>query len=135
MHNTFEKLFEKANAPQPPNGLFEKVVNRIRSVQALHARRRALWQVFLSIGIVGVSLAALFNAARNLSQSGFFEVGSVLLSDAVLFSSQSALLFLLETLPVLSLAFFLCTVGVLFLSGRLCIINVRRVLFTRDWSI
>jgi len=105
---------------EPPNGLLEKILNRIHKEQRFLVFKKI---VIFSITFV-VSVAGFMPAARMLvsdfNQSGFMSFFSLLFSDfsIVLSSWQSFSMILLETLPALSIALLLFILFVFFQSIR-----------------
>jgi len=115
MHKDWEKLFNYLKTPEPAEGLFEKITQRIRKEQRLLIIKRRL--ALFSIGVVGS--AAAFIPVFRMVQSGFTESGfteffSLIFSDLgpVTAHWQNFVLALLESLPVMSIAAFL---GIIFI--------------------
>jgi hypothetical protein len=114
MNNNYEKLFSTLPAPEPPAGLTEKILLRI----SRHERRMLGMKIAVSacaFGVsVGVAIAGYVNLVASLSQSGFFQISSLMFSD---FSSMIAnfpdfAFSVMETFPIFTTALLLC--GVLF---------------------
>jgi hypothetical protein len=125
MRKDFEKLFTHLPAPEPPAGLAEAVIGRIRLERRLSAVKARL--IALAFGLVG-SLAAAVFAARSvwqaMTESGLPQFLSLLFSDAdaiVTYWGDFAL-GVLESLPVGGLILFLaavaCALGALRFAAR-----------------
>jgi len=109
-----EKLFSMLQTPEPPAGLTEKILLRIerRERRVLGAKIAVSACVFGAS--VGVAVAGYLNLVASLSQSGFFQIFSLMFSD---FSSMAAnlpdfTLSILESLPIFTTALLLA--GVMF---------------------
>jgi hypothetical protein len=112
MDQNYEKLFSALEAPEPPAGLTEKVLMRISK----HERRMLGLKIVLSGTIFGVSVgmavAGYVDLVATLSQSGFFQISSLMFSD---FSAMAAnfpdfALSMIESFPVFTAALLLCGV-------------------------
>ncbi len=72
MQNDYEKLFSLLEPSELPDGLFDKVMGRIRNEKKLMTIRRRL--IVFSIGLAGsvVAFVPVFMAVRaGLVESGF----------------------------------------------------------------
>ncbi|HUC31258.1 MAG TPA: hypothetical protein VMR99_01045 [Candidatus Paceibacterota bacterium] len=114
MNHNYEKLFSTLKAPEPPAGLTEKILLRInRHEQRILGVKIAVSACVFGVS-VGVALAGYINLMASLSQSGFFQIASLMFSD---FSSMAAnfpdfALSMMESLPVFTTALLLA--GVMF---------------------
>ena len=114
MNPNYEKLFSTLPTPEPPAGLTEKILLCIdrRERRMLGVKIAASACVF---GVsVGMAAAGYINMVASLSQSGFFEIGSLIFSD---FSSIAAnfpdfALSVMESFPIFTTALLLA--GVMF---------------------
>lgn len=119
MRKDFEKLFSRLKPQNPPAGLFEKIMNRIRKEESLSAARKRL--VFLSVG-TALSAVVLIPAASalcdGLVQSGFLQFLSLIFSNlnAAAICWQDFCLVLMESLPAANLVAFLTALLTLFCS-------------------
>jgi hypothetical protein len=113
-HENYKKLFSVIDTPEPPAGLTEKILSRI----ARHERRVLGAKIVVSACVFGisaaVSVAGWMNMVANLSQSGFFQISSLMASN---FSSTAAnfpdfILSIMETFPIFTAALLLS--GILF---------------------
>jgi len=111
---SYEKLFSTLRDPEPPTGLTEKILLRI----SRHERRMLGAKIAASACVfgasIGVAIAGYVNMVASLSQSGFFQISSLMFSD---FSSMIAnfpdfAFSVMETFPIFTTALLLC--GVLF---------------------
>jgi hypothetical protein len=109
MDNNYKKLFSVLDTPEPPAGLTEKILLRIskRERRLLGAKIAVSASIF---GVsVGVAIAGFMSLVASLSQSGFFQIGSLLFSD---FSSMAAnfpdfAFSMVESFPVFTAALLL----------------------------
>lgn len=113
MREDYQKLFSHLESPEPPAGLFEKIMRRISNEQHISTFK---WRIALfSTGVVG-SIAAfipVFQMAKSaFAESGFTQFFSLFFSDLELVVShwQNFILALLESLPVMSTVALLATV-------------------------
>lgn len=111
---SYEELFSSLPDPRPPAGLTEKILLRI----SRHERRMLGAKIAASACVfgasVGVAIAGYINLVAALSQSGFFQLSSLMFSD---FSSMIAnfpdfAFSVMETFPIFTTALLLS--GVLF---------------------
>jgi len=110
----YKKLFSHLDSPEPPAGLAQRILANIQKRE----RRILGMKIALSSTVFGVSLfvivAGCINLMAQLSNSGFFQFSSLLISD---FSTTIAnfpdfALSLAEAFPALSAAVVLG--GILF---------------------
>ena len=112
---------------EPPNGLLEKILNRIHHEERILVLRKI---IVFSVTLTG-SLAGLVPAFRVLlsdfGRSGFLRFFSLIFSDfsAVAAYWQNFVLILLESLPILSLAVFLAVLIIFLQSIRALTKNVK----------
>lgn len=132
MRKDYERLFTHLTPPEPPIGLFETVMGRIRHEQRLSLVRR---RIFIFSVILLVSLpASIFSfqmLQTGLAKSGFSTFLSLLLSDSseVMVFWQSFVLALLESLPALSIALFLAAALTFLESVKILVQNIK-IIFT-----
>lgn len=114
-------------AYEPPKGLFEKVILRLKREQRIAAIRRLA--VF---GLTTISSALAFIPAFQMAKTGFAESGfgqffSLLFSDfgIVVAFWQNFALSLLEALPVVSLLVLLGTLLIFLESLKLLVKNIK----------
>lgn len=115
MDYEYETLFFHIKHPEPPAGLFEKIMRRIDAEQKLFSARRRIF--IFSIGLVGsvIALVPTFQMARTaLVESGFTQFFSLIFSDSGVIASywRNFALTLLEVLPAGVIALFLVSVFV-----------------------
>lgn len=128
MRKDLEKLFDFLHAPEAPEGLFGKIMERIRSEQRLLAVKRRL--VVISLGFLASAgaLIPVFNLVKtNLAESGFLQFLSLALSDfgVVINYWQTFAMSLLETIPAVSMAMFLGVVLAFLASLKLLARDVK----------
>jgi hypothetical protein len=113
-HNNYQKLFSTLKTPEAPAGLTEKILARISTRE----RRILGVKIAVSASVFGVStgiaIAGCINLIASLSQSGFFQIGSLAFSD---FSTMAAnfpdfALSMIESFPIFTAALLLS--GLLF---------------------
>ncbi|HEY5220805.1 MAG TPA: hypothetical protein VIJ29_01475 [Candidatus Paceibacterota bacterium] len=106
---SYEELFSTLPEPTPPAGLTEKILLRI----SRHERRVLIGKITVSACVfgasVGVAIAGYVNLMANLTQSGFFQISSLVFSD---FSSMAAnfpdfAFSVMETFPIFTTALLL----------------------------
>lgn len=119
MRKGYRKLFTHLVFPEPPDGLFEKIMRRIREEQRFLVLKRRF--VIFSIGLAGST--AVFSFAFRIVQADIYESGFLhflflLFSDfeIVITYWKSFTMSLLETIPIMSLAIFFITVFVFLVS-------------------
>ncbi len=115
---------------EPPEGLFEKIMFRIREEQRLLILKKRL--AFFSIGMMVsvVSFIPLFNLVQTeLSKSGFLQFFSLLFSDFQVVAAywQNFIMSLLEAIPAMSLALFLIAVFIFLQSLKFWIKNIKLI--------
>jgi len=118
MRKDYEKLFTHLEPPEPPAGLFAKIMARIHEEERLLSKRR----LFLFSTTVLISAGALIpvvNAFQTeFAQSGLFQFLSLLFSDvgSVAANWQDFGLAILESLPAMNMMALLITMFVLLWS-------------------
>jgi hypothetical protein len=131
MPKDYEKLFSNLRAPEPPDGLLEQIMLRLRKERRSFIIRRRI--VIFSLGLIG-SMAAFMPVWRlvqtELAASGFMRYFSLLFSDTSTVAAywQSFVYALLESLPAFSLAVFLFVVFVFLESLKVLVQNMKIIL-------
>jgi hypothetical protein len=109
MNPHYKNLFSALDAPEPPAGLTEKIILRISKRE----RRILGMKIAISASVfgasVGVVVGGCMSLIASLSQSGFFQIGSLIFSD---FSSITAnfsdfALSMVESFPIFTTAILL----------------------------
>jgi len=124
---SYEELFSRLALEEAPEGLLEKVINRIHKERQRRARRR----FFLFSASLIMSLIALvpaFGMAKTaFTESGFTQFFSLLFSDFSVVASdwRNFISVLLETLPVASTVYFFAALF-LFLGSTRSLIKNRK---------
>ena len=117
-----------------PEGIFERIMGRIRKEQRLSAIRRRL--AIFSFGIIG-SLAAFIPVSKlvysSFVDSGFVQFFSLLFSDFGVVATywQNFTMVLLETLPAISLAILLFVIFIFFESLRFLARDIKFILASK----
>jgi len=112
---------------EPPNGLLEKIIKRIRKEERILVLRRIfIFSATLIVSVLGF-VPSLKILLSDFNQSGFMNFLSLIFSD---FSSitaywKSFVMILLETLPALSLALFLAVLLTLLQSVKSLVKNIK----------
>jgi len=105
MENKYKKLLGSINLIEPPKGLANQIVFRIREEEKRLARIKAL--AFGGSGIVssGLSLWAAIYFINSIKETGFGKYFSLIFSEngAILSYWRELSLSLIETLPVIGL--------------------------------
>lgn len=87
MNTNYEKFFSTLAAPEPPTGLTEKILSRIsRREQNILSAKIAIAACAFGVS-VGMTVIGYINLMASLSQSGFFQLFSLMFSN---FSSMTA---------------------------------------------
>jgi hypothetical protein len=112
---------------EPPFGLLEKVLKRIRKEERLLVfRRTSIFSITLIGSFIGF-IPALKMLLSDVGRSGFLNFFSLTFSDFSLVTAhwQSFSMILLETLPVVSLALFLALLLVFLQSAKSLTKNIK----------
>lgn len=109
MRKDYEKLFTHLEPPEPPAGLFDRIILAIKREQELRNTKRLAFG-FLALLVVSLTASpfswSLF--ASQIQDSGMLQFIEVALSDfGVFFASwQDFSLAIAESLPVMGIAIF-----------------------------
>ena len=114
MNPNYEKLFATLKSPEPPAGLTEKILLRISRRERNILGTKIAISACVFGASVGVAVAGYINLVASLSQSGFFQIFSLMFSD---FSSMAAnfpdfAFSIMESFPIFTTALLLA--GVMF---------------------
>jgi len=127
----------EADMPEPPAGLEHRIMRRIAA-----AKRRALIIKTTGFGVlfagsIAVLVAAYFNLAAALAQSGFLNFASLFFSDfgVAMANFQDFAFSIVESFPVFSAAFLLAGVIAVIWSAAHFIEDVSQVRHYRNWAI
>ncbi len=119
MRKDYEKLFTHLTPQEPPAGLFNKIMARIREEELLlSVRKRLLLFSAVILASVGILIPAAGAFQAEFAQSDFSHFLSLMFSDlgAVTANWQDFGLALLESLPATSLIAFLFVIFILLWS-------------------
>ncbi len=135
MRKDFEKLFSHLNPAEPPSGLFEKIIYRIREEQRGFAiKQRVAVFSFIMVASIVAFIPAFKLFQTDLSESGFLQFLSLALSDfgVVITYWHSFVMSLLETIPAMSLVVLLAVIFAFLGSFKLWIKDIRFVLIPKQ---
>ena len=109
MRKDYEKLFTHLEPPEPPAGLFDRILLAIKREQELRSTKRLAFG-FLALLVISL-IAAPFSwtlFAGQIQDSGMLQFIEVALSDLGAFfaSWQDFSLAIAESLPVMGIAIF-----------------------------
>lgn len=132
MRQNIAQLFAEINPPEPPAGLFLRLMNRLEKEKQLRSIRRRL--VLLAPILASAFIILVFmsqSVCASFYQTGFYQFSSLVFSDfsLVVVYWQNFALSLLETLPVTGLIAFL-TVLLVFLSAFRLFVRDIKIIFT-----
>ncbi len=135
MRKDLEKLFSHLNPAEPPSGLFEKIMYRIREEQRVFAikQRVAVFSVIMIASMIAF-IPAFKLVQTDLSESGFLQFLSLVLSDfgVVITYWHSFFMSLLETIPAISLTILLAVVFAFLGSFKLWIKDIKFILMPKQ---
>ena len=121
MRKDYEKLFTHLEPPEPPAGLLNKIMARIREEELLLSIRKRLI-LFSSVVLMSAgAFIPVINAFQaEFAQSGFSQFLSLIFSDfgSVMANWQDFGLTILESLPAMSLIALLTTALVFLWSSK-----------------
>jgi hypothetical protein len=109
MRKDYEKLFTHLETPEPPAGLFERIILAIRREQELRNTKKLAFE-FLALLLVSLATVPFSwtLVAGQIQDSGMLQFIEVALSDfgAFFASWQDFSLAIAESLPVMGIAIF-----------------------------
>jgi hypothetical protein len=109
MRKDYEKLFTHLEPPEPPAGLFDRIILAIKREQELRNTKRLAFG-FLALLVVSLATMpfswALFSG--QMAESGILQFISVAISDLRTFLSMwpDSVMAIAESLPVMGIAIF-----------------------------
>lgn len=127
MNKDFEKLFFYLEPPEPPQGLLNKILKRIKREKQLAGIKRRI--AIFSFGVLGSAIAfvPVFAAVQaGMAHSGFVDFSSLIFSDfsTVIKLWNQFALSLLESLPVMSMAILLAVIFIFLASLKYLVKNI-----------
>lgn len=131
MKQDYEKLFSRLEPAEPPEGLFDRIILKIKQEQELRHTRKLLFLFFclLVVSLVATpfSWSLLLNQAES-SGIGYFV--SAAASDFGTFISlwQDFGLAILESLPIMGMVAFAISLGICIFTLRLFLYKKRLLL-------
>lgn len=132
MPKDYKNPFIHQRSPEPPKGLFNKIMARIQEERRLLTIKRRI--TIFSLGVVGsaVALIPTFKMVQTgLYESGFLYFFSLIFSDfgTVVSYWQNFIMSLLETLPVINLVILLIIIFIFMESLKFLVKDVK-IIFT-----
>lgn len=137
MRKDYEKLFTHLEPPEPPTGLFDKIMSRIHEEEQIMSIKKRLFLFSITVLVSTGAFIPVINAFQaDFAQSGLVQFLSLLSSDlgAVMASWQDFGLAILESVPVMSISAFLFTLLV-FLWSLKHLAQAIRVVFNQPQLI
>jgi len=113
MRKEYEKLFSCFTAIEPPEGLLDRIMERIGRERHVLAVKQRLVVIFLGFVASAAALVPVFNLVQtDINQSGFLQFLSLAFSDFGIITAywQNFAMSLLETIPAISLAMFFAVI-------------------------
>src|SRR3989338_3099616 len=109
MRKDYEKLFTHLEPPEPPAGLFERIILEIKREQELRNTKRLAFGflALLAFSFIAMPFSwTLFSG--QMAESGILQFISVAVSDLETFLSvwPDSVMAVAESLPVIGIAFF-----------------------------
>jgi len=135
MNKNYENSFEDIVPLEPPEGLYEKILQRIRNERnLLSLRRRFLFFSILLAGSVTVFIPTLRAVQAGLYESGFSYFVSLIFSDfdIIIGHWQNFVILLLGAVPAMSLvvlftAIFAFLASIKFLAGNTKFLYIKKL--------
>lgn len=129
MSNDYEKLFSHLERLEPPAGLTEKILLKIKNRQKFLIIRRLVASSIGAITSIALFIPALKTAQAAVMESGFLQFFSLLFYDfkIVIANWQSFSLSLLESLPVMGLVMVLAVILIFLGSLNFLIKNIKLI--------
>jgi hypothetical protein len=109
MRKDYEKLFTHLEPPEPPAGLFERIILAIKREQELRKTKRLVFE-FLTLLLISLATLpfswTLFSG--QMAESGILQFISVAVSDLRTFLSMwpDSVMAIAESLPVMGITIF-----------------------------
>lgn len=130
MRKDYEKFFPRLAPPEPPVGLFQKIMARIHEEERLLSIKRRL--ILFSATVVvsaGAFIATIGVFQQEFAQSGFSYFSSLLFSDlgSVIANWQDFGLTLLESLPAMSMIALLAVALIFFWSIKNLALTIQKL--------
>lgn len=131
MRRDYEKLFTNLEPPEPPTGLFDRIIFAIKREQELRHTKRLLFG-FLSLLLISLVATPLFGAMliNQAASSGISYFISAAINDLRTFFAlwQDFGLAILESLPIGGIVSFFLSLAVSVFTLRL-FLHRRKLLF------
>ncbi len=110
MRKDYEKLFAHLEPPEPPAGLFDRILLAIKREQELRSTKRLAFG-FLALLVVSIAAAPFSWSffSGQMAESGLLQFASIAINDLGAFLSlwPDSVLAVAESLPVMSITIFI----------------------------
>lgn len=118
------------NVPEPSPELYLKIIKRLRKEKHRAAILRTGIFLFISVLSAGFIIFGVLLLLEALSQSGFTQIISLIFSDyqIIMASWQNYALAILETAPLLPIAYLLIACLIFLLALRKGLLNLQRLI-------
>ena len=131
MRRDYEKLFRQLMSPEPPAGLFDRIILAIKREQGLRQTKRLLFG-FLSLLIISFILIPFSWTllVEQVKNSGILYFISTAFSDFGVFLTlwQDFGLAILESMPIMAISVFMINIALLLFAIRLFLYKKRLLL-------
>jgi len=135
MRKDYEKLFTHLESPEPPAGLFDRIMLAIKREQEWRNTKRLAFGflAFLLISLATVPFSWTLLSGQ-IAESGVLQFISVAISDLKTFLSiwPDSVIAIAESLPVMGIAIFTLNMILVIFTLRLFLYK-KRVLIGRLW--
>ncbi len=120
MRDNYGDLFEKMDRREPPAGLLNTIILKIKEESLRMARVRFVCFSLLSLAALSALIPAWRELQSEITQSGFFQFVSLLFSDAgtIAVYWQDFTMTIAESLPIFGISAVLAAVFAFLLSIR-----------------
>lgn len=131
MRKDYERLFACLKSPEPPAGLFDRIISAIKREEELRQTKRLLFRFLslLAVSLVAVSFSGVM-LANQIKTLGIFYFISMAISDLDVFFAfwQDFVLAILESLPIEGIASFFLGLALFVFTLRLFLRRKRLLL-------
>ncbi len=131
MRKDYEKLFTRLEPPEPPAGLFDRIILAIKREQELRNTKRLAFG-FLALLIVSLAAAPFSWSffSGQIAESGVLQFMSIAISDFGVFFSlwPEAVMAVAESLPVMGIVIFAINIIMAVFTLRLFLYKKRLLL-------
>jgi hypothetical protein len=127
MRKDFEKLYTFSKKPEAPDGLFDKILGRIKHEKKIWEIKKKIFIFSVcSIASAAASAAIFYSMGKEISQSGLLQVFSVAFYSPALIASiwDQFVISVLESLPTIKIMLSLTAVLMLLESFKYLVRNI-----------